>query len=93
MRVMEKLRKGGMIGFLVISLFFSSGCAALALLGIGGAAGYLIHEGEEADNRPKRKRTSQFQSVPSFDKKVDVKWRPSSEGEEMELIWVPGGIL
>ena len=88
------LRKGGMIGFLVASLLFSSGCAALALLGIGGAAGYLIHEGEEADNSPKRKRTSQFQTVPSSDKKeVEVKWRPSSDGEELEVIGVPGGVL
>lgn len=88
------LRKGGMIGFLVASLLFSSGCAALALLGIGGAAGYLIHEGEGANNSPKRKRTSHVQTVPSSDKKkVELKWRPSSNGEEMELIGVPGGVL
>lgn len=41
--------RGVMMLFLVASLLFSSGCAALLLVGAGGAGGYLIRKGEEAE--------------------------------------------
>ncbi len=39
---------------LVTSLLFSSGCAALLLVGAGGTAGYLIGKGEEGDTAQKK---------------------------------------
>ena len=41
--------RGVMMLFLAASLLFSSGCAALLLVGAGGAGGYLIRKGEEAE--------------------------------------------
>lgn len=38
-----------LLGALILgSLFLSSGCAALVLLGVGGTAGYMIKKGEDS---------------------------------------------
>lgn len=49
----NRLWRGGMVAFLMVSLLFSSGCA-LFLLGAGGAGGYMIRKGEEGDSPPKK---------------------------------------
>ncbi len=51
------LWKGVMAAFLVVSLFFSSGCALL-LVGAGGAGGYMIRKGEEGDSSKSKKKES-----------------------------------
>ena len=49
----NRLWRGGMVAFLMVSLLFSSGCA-LFLVGAGGAGGYMIRKGEEGDSPPKK---------------------------------------
>ncbi len=78
---MEKLRKGGLIGTLVASLLFSSGCAAFLLLGAGGTAGYLIKEGEEQESPKQKKESSESQTIPSSGKTVEGKRGAPSNGK------------
>lgn len=56
---MTRIRQALMALLLVVSLLCTSGCAALLLLGIGGAGGYLIKKGEGAD----RKNSSSIEEV------------------------------
>ncbi len=46
---MKRMRHAVMAILLVVSLLCTSGCAALLLLGVGGAGGYLIKKGEGKD--------------------------------------------
>ena len=48
---MNRIRFALVTASLCTLLLFSSGCAALLLLGIGGAGGYLIKKGEGEDRR------------------------------------------
>ncbi len=50
--------RGALMPFLVASLLFCSGCGALVLLGAGGAGGYMIRKGEEAE----KQESSEIQS-------------------------------
>ena len=56
---MGRMRQAVMAILLVVSLLCSSGCAALLLLGVGGAGGYLIKKGEGKD----RKSSSSIEEV------------------------------
>ena len=56
---MTRIRQAVMAILLVVSLFCTSGCAALLLLGVGGAGGYLIKKGEGDD----RKSSSSIEEV------------------------------
>jgi len=56
---MSRIRQAVMAILLVVSLFCTSGCAALLLLGVGGAGGYLIKKGEGKD----RKSSSSIEEV------------------------------
>lgn len=47
--------RGLLTALVVVSLFFSSGCA-LFLVGAGGAGGYMIRKGEEKD-KPEKKQS------------------------------------
>ncbi len=48
---MKTIRRAVMVVSLCAMLLFSSGCAALLLLGIGGAGGYFIKKGEGKDRK------------------------------------------
>ncbi len=48
---MGRMRQAVMAILLVVSLLCNSGCAALLLLGVGGAGGYLIKKGEGKDRK------------------------------------------
>jgi len=56
---MNRMRQAVMAIMLVVSLLCTSGCAALLLLGVGGAGGYLIKKGEGED----RKNSSSIEEV------------------------------
>ena len=56
---MSRIKHAVMAFLLVVSLFCTSGCAALLLLGVGGAGGYLIKKGEGQD----RKNSSSIEEV------------------------------
>lgn len=63
------LWKGVMATFLVVSLFFSSGCA-LFLVGAGGAGGYMIKKGEEGDSS-KKKESSHLEEKSPLTERVE----------------------
>jgi len=80
---MKRIRCAIMVVFLCAMLLFSSGCAALLLLGIGGAGGYLIKKGEGED----RKRSS-------LEEQVDQKVATSTKGAAgQELAFKTEGTL
>ena len=56
---MSRIRHAALAILLVVSLLCTSGCAALLLLGVGGAGGYLIKKGEGKD----RKNSSSIEEV------------------------------
>jgi len=48
---MSRIRQAVIATLLAVSLCSTSGCAALLLLGVGGAGGYLIKKGEGEDRK------------------------------------------
>ncbi len=48
---MKRIRHAALVVSLCATLLLSSGCAALLLLGIGGASGYFIKKGEGEDRK------------------------------------------
>lgn len=72
---MKGFRLAASVMTLCAMLLFSSGCAALLLLGLGGAGGYFIKKGEGSDN----KKRSSFEHV-------DPKHASSTEGEAGKVL-------
>ena len=78
---MKRIRFAVMLASLCSILIFSSGCAALFLLGIGGAGGYLIKKGEGEDRRSN-----------SLVEPADRNHASSIEDENgRQLAWTTGG--
>ncbi len=81
------LWKGVMAAFLVVSLFFSSGCALL-LVGAGGAGGYMIRKGEEGDSS-KKKESSRLKERSPLTGRVEsvVAYAPDERASQESALW------
>ncbi len=80
---MSSIREAVMVILLVVSLLCTSGCAALLLLGVGGAGGYLIKKGEGKDRKSS-----------SLTEEVDRKHASNTKGESgRQLALETGGAL